>query len=517
MRRTTNQKKNRIHKKISIKWILLGTMGVFAVFLLVVLWLLQTVYLDSFYQHIKMKEIHTAMDSVADAIDDSDLNTTLERLAEDYGICSLIISEDGTRIAEAESASPCVIHRWSNLTLAGYQRRAHEEGSISTVLDAKEYKQWQESREAGNMRPNRPDDRLKEMPDIDDYQRVVLVKEVENRNGELQYIFLNSMISPVDATVHTLQIQLVWVSVIMIIIAVVLAAVISRVVAKPIIRLNHAAKQLGGRDFNVEFNSHEYKEVAELSTTLNHAAVELGKAEKLQKELIANVSHDLRTPLTMIIAYAEVMRDLPGENSSENLQVIIDEANRLTMLVNDMLDISKIQSGVASAEKKVYNLTGSIGAGIDRYAKLMENEGYRIRFEYDCPAYVEADEFKIYQVIYNLVSNAINYTGADKTIVVRQLVANGIVRIEVIDSGEGIPQEELENVWERYYKVDKTHKRAIMGTGLGLSIVQSVLRLHGADYGVMSEVGRGSCFWFELPVVKRPEEQLTPGGEKNGN
>ena len=120
----------------------------------------------------------------------------------------------------------------------------------------------------------------------------------------------------------------------------------------------------------MRFEGKDYREVAELSDTLNATAKELGKNESLRRELIANVSHDLRTPLTMIIAYAEVMRDLPGENTPENVQVVIDEAGRLTNLVNDMLDMSKLQAGVMEKNDTVYNLTESIESVLERYNKL---------------------------------------------------------------------------------------------------------------------------------------------------
>jgi len=131
-----------------------------------------------------------------------------------------------------------------------------------------------------------------------------------------------------------------------------LALMISRMVSKSIIRVNESAKELARGNFQVMFDGRDYKEISQLSNTLNYAASELSKTENLQRELLANVSHDLRTPLTMIIAYSEVMRDLPDENTQENVQVVIEEAQRLTSLVNDMLDVSKLQAGVARMEKR---------------------------------------------------------------------------------------------------------------------------------------------------------------------
>ena len=228
----------------------------------------------------------------------------------------------------------------------------------------------------------------------------------------------------------------------------------------------------------------------------------------MRRDLLANVSHDLRTPLTMIKGYGEVMRDLPGENTPENVQIIIDEAERLTSLVNDLLDLSKLESGVVPLEKASFNLTESIRLILHRYDKLAD---YSFPFAYEEDVWVNADELKISQVVYNLVNNAITYSGADKTITLRQTLREGKVRVSVTDTGEGIPPDKLQDIWERYYKVDKEHKRAQMGSGLGLSIVKNILDMHGGAYGVESQLGQGSTFWFELPLSPSPGEgSLTP-------
>ena len=124
-----------------------------------------------------------------------------------------------------------------------------------------------------------------------------------------------------------------------------LALFISSRLSKPLEQMNESAKQLGEGKYDIRFPEQGAREVAELAATLNYAAAELSKVEDLRRELIANVSHDLRTPLTMISGYAEVMRDIPGENTPENVQIVIDEANRLTGIVNDLLDLSKLQAG----------------------------------------------------------------------------------------------------------------------------------------------------------------------------
>ena len=133
---------------------------------------------------------------------------------------------------------------------------------------------------------------------------------------------------------------------------------------------------------------------------------------------------------------------------------------------------------------------------------LIRHEGYTIEVQIERSALVRADRTMILQVIYNLINNAVNYTGDSRRVAVTQTVRDGVVRLSVADDGEGIPPESIPDIWDRYYRVDKVHKRAVMGTGLGLSIVKSVLEAHGAAYGVDSAVGVGSIFWFELPLCE---------------
>ena len=195
------------------------------------------------------------------------------------------------------------------------------------------------------------------------------------------------------------------------------------------------------------------------------------------------------------------MRDIPGENTPENIQIIIDETSRLSELVNDMLDISRIQAGTRKPEFQLFSITDTVRDTMRRYERLTMQDGYRIDFESNGDAQVFADRGMILQVIYNLINNAINYTGEDKCVSVKQDISDGHVRISVMDTGEGIPEEQLTLIWDRYYKIDKVHKRATVGTGLGLSIVKGILELHNAAYGVQSAIGQGSVFWFELDIV----------------
>ena len=270
-------------------------------------------------------------------------------------------------------------------------------------------------------------------------------------------------------------------------------------VSEPIIETNKAAKDLSRSRYTRPPHSGGYREIAELNDTLVRAAEDLGKVEDLQRELIANISHDLRTPLTMIIGYAEAMRDIPEEVTPENMQIIIDETNRLNSMVNEVLDFSRLRTGSLELEEKPFNLTAQIREICSRVSKMAAVEGYTVLFDPAEDRTVTGDSGRISQVLYNLIGNALTYTGEDKTVRVTQRDAGSRVRVEISDSGEGIPADELPYIFDRYYRSRENHRRAVIGSGLGLNICRSILEKHGAGYGVRSEEGQGTTFWFELP------------------
>lgn len=478
----------------SIRWQLFGYLVAFVAGLLVVLWLFQVVFLEEFYKKIKINEVKEVGQKIEANIDKDYLVELLDNLAIRKQLCIVLTNADGEVLYKRDELTNSSIYHMTNFEY--YLAGLNAEKRGGQLLYYFNYREFAKSLEKKNNILEQVPAGLRNKDDS-----VIYTRLLNSQTGNQYIVLINSLIAPVDATVSTIRKQLVYVSLIMLILAFLLAILIAKKVARPIIQINAKAKQLAVGDEAIVFEEKGYKEIAELSGTLSYASVELTKTEKLRRELIANVSHDLRTPLTLITGYAELMRDLPTENTPENVQVIVDEAKRLTQLVNDMLDLSKLQAGTSQLEKVTFNLTKQINELLLRYNTLTAQEGYTIDFIYDEEIWVNGDELKLSQVIYNLINNAINYTGSDKHVIVKQHVTNDQVRVEVIDTGEGISEEYLPYIWERYYKVDKTHKRATVGTGLGLSIVKTILDAHEAHYGVTSNIGEGSTFWFEIKLA----------------
>ena len=418
--------------------------------LLGILWLFQTVLLNDMYKSIRRHELKQAIEEVEREIYSPDLAEVLNRIQAE---------KDITVSLTREFIMP---------PNHGYRRDYGMSGIVITRGFA--------------MTP----------------EFITEVKEFELDDGHIISLTFHAVIAPVNATVSTLRMQLYFVTAIMIILSVLLAIVIAKRVSKPIEDINRNALVLAKGDYDVRFSGKGFHEIVELSDTLNTAAVELGRVEALRRELLANVSHDLRTPLTLIYSYAEMMSDFPDEITGDQVKVIMDETRRLTSLVNDVLDISKLENDMEQLNKSRFCLTDSIAEITFRMAKFSQIQSNRIRFDYSEKVFVNADESKIGRAFYNLLINAVNYSGENSEITVTQTLNVGSVRISVSDNGDGISADDLPYVWDRYYKTENVHKRAVVGTGLGLSIVKKIIGLHGGRYGVESSMGQGSKFWFEL-------------------
>ena len=353
----------------------------------------------------------------------------------------------------------------------------------------------------------RPQDSEEDLPgvDSDKVSDAYDGQSFSTYSGRGLVMYILNPLYPTTSTVRILYNILITIGFFAAALVFAMALYLSQRISRPIKEITHSAEQLGQGNFDVEFQGGHYSEISELADTLTIAENEMKKTEMYHKDLIANVSHDIKTPLTMIKSYAEMIRDLSGDDPvkrAKHLDIIIEEADRLNVLVNDMLSLSRLQSHKLKLETSRFNLYDAAKEVLESYAILQEQEGYDIELTGATQLMVDADESKIRQVINNLMTNAVKYCGEDKKIIVSIKKSGKEAVFEVSDHGQGIAPEELTHVWDRYYQSSTHHVRETTGTGLGLSIVKEILKLHDAKYGVESEVGKGSTFWFSLPIVK---------------
>ena len=326
------------------------------------------------------------------------------------------------------------------------------------------------------------------------------------------YILASYSLGVLHGSMRILFTYFIIVGILVLLLTAMVAYSVSQRLASGINNLSSTAVRFSKGDFSVNFANAEYQELADLSDTLNSVRDEVKKSGDFQRELLANVSHDLKTPLTMIKAYASMIREISGDNPEKrdkHLQVIIDEADRLTGLVNDVLTVSKVSSNLDEINFKVFNLTEFLYGIINKFSYLQETQGYSFMTDIDPTLYTRADAEKIEQVIYNLLSNAINYTGDDKTVFIslKNDPVNERIKLTIRDTGKGISKEDLPDIWNRYYRVKENHPRPVKGTGLGLNIVKLILENHSFDFGVESEIGKGSEFWVDFPSIPEKIEE----------
>ncbi|MDD6996138.1 MAG: HAMP domain-containing sensor histidine kinase [Candidatus Borkfalkiaceae bacterium] len=324
-------------------------------------------------------------------------------------------------------------------------------------------------------------------------------------DGEEYFLVVWRQLALNKALFRAVNGRTVLIGIFVLVLSFMISATISGFLVKPLSEMTEKAKRLAAGDFSVDFKGNSYgAEMEELAGTLNYARDEISKADSMQKELIANVSHDFKTPLTMIKAYAAMIQEISGNDPvkrEKHAQVIIDEADRLAALVNDVLDLSKISSGLNEIKTEIFDLSAFTLEILDKFGYLSETQGYVFETDVESKLVTEADRVKIGQVIYNLIGNAVNYTGEDKKVKVSLRREDGVIRLSVKDTGAGVPKEELPDIWNRYYRSAQTHKRPVKGSGLGLSIVKTVLDKHNFRYGVNSEEGKGSEFYVLFPLL----------------
>ena len=464
-------------KKFSLRLQLVIILLAFVMTLLGLVYFVQTNFLDDFYKAHKMSSIESVARSVCDMVGDDDVADEIEHISMSNEVCVRVVSN----VEDYCYTGACTLRGLDYMTINKIASEITEEPNQEKLFDDFHYQ------------------RRKDEPPEDVYIFAKLI----TYNNENVMVLVSSGITPLATTISTIKSQYLLITGVIIAVTIILALILSRFIVKPINDINRESKNLAKGAYDGDLIKTSSKEFAELNETLINANEDINKAEIAKKELIGNVSHDLRTPLTMIVGYGEMIRDLPEENTEENINVIIDEAKRLSTLVDDLIDISKADQIKTELHKEKISLNSFLTEVYRQYEKYCEVQDIDLKLDLKEDITVEIDAKRIKQVLYNFVNNALNYNNKEnkEIIIGTDVNPDGSYRVYVFDNGEGIDEKDIANVWDRYYKVDKEHKRTHIGSGIGLSLARSLLEVHGMNYGVESVKGEFTKFYFDVAAV----------------
>lgn len=458
-----------IKKISSIKHKTLFYLILFSIFILLVLWESQLLMSNYLYEKYQIKDMNDIANEVSKK-DKDELPKYLKNVVYNNAVCIEHTNREGLTILYNDAATGCLLGREGS-DLEKYKEELKSSGEVTKAIKLVN----------------------------NDYKSYALLYGVETSDG---YVYLFTMLSNVNKNYKIIKNQLIYITIMVILLAIIISLFLAKVISEPIVEITNKSKELAQGNYDVNFEKNGIKEIDELADTLGYLENEVKKTDEYRRDLMANVSHDLKTPLTMIKAYAEMVRDITykdKEKREKNLNVIIEETDRLNILVNDILELSKLQENITTLNIESFDLVAEINSVLKRYDILKENEGYEIIAKLPTKAPVKADKNRISQVIYNLINNALNYTGDDKKVTIKVSLDKKEYLVEIIDSGKGIEPEKIEHIWDKYYKNEKNHKRNVMGTGLGLSIVKNILEQHKFKYGVNSVINKGTTFYFKIP------------------
>lgn len=349
--------------------------------------------------------------------------------------------------------------------------------------------------------------------------------------GESYYVYLSSdyeSISKATAIATSFQFK---VAVGILVVAAFVIFLLCKIITRPIEDMSKAAEKMCRLDFNAHCPEDRNDEIGELGRSLNMLSERLEKTiadlkqannelerdikkkeevESMRRDFISNVSHELKTPIALIQGYAEGLQDNVNDDAESRnyyCDVIIDEAGKMNSIVRKLLSLNQLEYGEQALEYDRFDIFDVL-RGVLRDTEILEKQqNVKVTLYGEGPCYVWADEYRIEEVVTNYISNAFHHVSLSKEIAVSVKKTDAVVRVSVYNTGERIPEEDLDKVWIKFYKVDKARTREYGGTGIGLSVVKAVMDAHNQKCGVINHEG-GVEFWFELESAddERPKQ-----------
>lgn len=350
----------------------------------------------------------------------------------------------------------------------------------------------------------------------------VLVQSIEGKTDGGHYLFVMASLQPVGEAVETLKKYVIYLAPVILALVLALSLIYSRIVSRPLLTLNRSAARLAMLDFSEPPEIRSKDEFGELSRSMNALSRNLDSAlkelklaneqlqedmrekqrsEELRKELVANISHELKTPLGIVKGFAEGLQDGVADDKRERyLALIVNETDRMNALIMDMLELSKFEVKAIRLKVERFSITDLIREVANSFAQQLESKHLRLRVRQDGgeELYVLADRRRIEQVMLNLLSNAIRHAEENSVVTIdMERTQDSAIRTIVENTGTPIADQDLNRIWDQFYRAERSRDRKSGGTGLGLAIVKHILELHGSRYGA-ANTGQGVAFSFTL-------------------
>ena len=466
-------------------------------------WFINTTLLETYYIEHKQRILLDTFEMVSyesenGSIEEEEFQIKLERLCANSNITMMVIKSDGTILLSNVGDDEGLLFQFMRIIFnAGESGRNGHDAEILANTD--EYTMEKST-----------DSRLNT-----DY--LALWGNLPDGN----LVLMRTALESIQESVGIANRFLTYVGIAAVILCAVIIYMVTRRITNPILQLADISRKMTNLDFDVKFHSRGKNEIDllgehmnQLSETLEKTISELKSAnnelkmdiekkteiDTMRKEFISNVSHELKTPIALIQGYAEGLKECINDDETSRefyCEVIMDESDKMNKLVKNLLALNQLESGMDQVVFERFDLMEVIEGVINSTALLREQNGITLNLHGEKPEYVWADEFKTEQVLTNYISNAIHYASGEKRIEISVAHGEETVRVEVFNTGEHIPESELEHIWDKFYKVDKARTREYGGNGIGLSIVKAIMDSFHRQCGVSNEES-GVKFWFEL-------------------
>ena len=463
--------------------------ALFTALIFTVLWLLQTVFLQNFYDGMIIKNTRSAAETIIADGKNENINDEIDELAHKNSVLIFVTDTDGNILYSSDEFNGM---RKRGFSLGDNELKVKKgdkhQGGYRSLPDG--YGEFLEKLSESN---------IVEMQSENYYVYGAYMDYYNTEEKAVLYV--GAVIDAVGASVTIISMQLVWVTALSVAVGFILSWFIAKRFSVPVGILSEKAKQLGEKEYSAEFKKGFCTELDELSDTLDRTNKKLNEARDFQMELLANVSHDLRTPLTMIKGYAEMIRDISWEDEqqcSEDIAVIIKEADRLTALVNEIMEYSELKSENIMEDFEKINLSILVNRTAVSFENLKRPDGITVEKDIAENIFINGNESRLERALYNLMDNAARHTGESRKINISLVSENGRAVISVKDYGSGIPENELANIWDRYYTTRMRKGKGV--SGLGLAIVKQITEMHQGNCAAYSEQGKGSIFVINFPM-----------------